>query len=419
MNQEFKQHLETKPRFFYGYVIVGACFIILGAMAGVFGSYGLFLKPLVEEFSWSRSMTSGAYSLSIFVYGFLGIIVGGLTDRFGPRLVVTIFSLLFGLGYLSMSQISSAWQLYLFFGLIVGIGRSGSIVPCLSTVARWFDKNRGFATGVTSAGIGIGLLVMPLVASHLIAIYGWSMTCIFIGVTTLIIMVVMAQFLRRNPGQTYLPHSEAGIKSEDGQVSAISGLTLRKAIHTKNFWIVCFISFALVENAMTIPLHIVPYVTDLGISEVVAASVLSITGAISSVGRIAMGSVRDRIGSKPDLIIVIITQLIALIWLQVAGNLWMFYLFAVIFGFGWGGGAIFQSPMIADLFGLRSHGAILGFVLFGGTVGGAIGPVLAGTLFDVTNSYKLAFLNFAAVTSIALILSLFIKMPRSSNKHSV
>ena len=164
--------------------------------------------------------------------------------------------------------------------------------------------------------------------------------------------------------------------------------------------------------------HIVPHATDIGISVVSAASILSIIGGVSIVGRIGMGSTGDRIGNKPALIVCLIVMLVAFVWLLVvAKELWMLSLFAVIFGFAYGGLVALESPILAKLFGLRAHGAILGIVAFSVTLGGAIGPLLAGRIFDITGSYNLAFLVCTVLSVIALVLAMLLRSGRMEGRR--
>ena len=152
----------------------------------------------------------------------------------------------------------------------------------------------------------------------------------------------------------------------------------------------------------------------MGISPVNAAGILTIMGGLSIVGRVAMGGASDKIGSKLAMIIGFILLLLAFSWVVVAKELWMLYLFAAIFGFGYGASATVQSPLAADLFGLRAHGVILGIISFSSTTGGAIGPILAGHIFDITGSYHLAFLIFITLAVVNLIL---ISLLRPTNKE--
>ncbi len=189
----------SKPRFFYGYIVVLVAVIVLLFTQGTFLSFGIFFKPLSEDFGWTRAMTAGAYSLGSVVLGFLFIITGRLNDRFGPRVLVTFCGVILGIGYLLMSQIETIWQFYLVYGLMIAVGVSGGLVPMISTVSRWFVKRRGLATGIVSGGIGLGLVIVPILVNRFISSYGWRDSYAIIGVATLVILVLVAQFLKRDP----------------------------------------------------------------------------------------------------------------------------------------------------------------------------------------------------------------------------
>jgi len=399
-----------KPRFFYGYVIVLLCFFIMLLMFGTFYSFGVFFKPLSAEFGWTRTATSGAYSLAAFLSGLLAIVMGRLTDRFGPRIVMTLGGFLLGLGYLLMSQVSAIWQLYLFYGVVVGVGMSGAFVPPLSTVARWFVKRRGIMTGFVVAGIGIGTLIIPPAATWLIESLSWSTAYIVIGAIALVLIILAAQFLRLDPRQMgLLPDGEK--KEAAGLNLHARGFSLREAMASWQLWVLFAILFCFGYCLHTIIAHIANYATDIEISATVAAGILAVIGGLSILGRIATGSITDRVGSKSPLIVNLILMSGALFWLVVTGELWMLYLFAVIFGFAYGGLAAMESPIVAELFGLSSHGVVMGVASFGFTAGGAVGPLVAGRVFDMLGSYQIAFLICAVVGISGIILAWLLRPP--------
>ena len=397
-----------KPRFFYGYVVAAACFIIQGIGLGADNTFGVFFVPLLTEFGWSRTLLSGASSFRFVISGLFSIIVGRLTDKFGPRLLMVITGSFLGLGYFLMSQVNSVWQLYLFYGLFVGIGISAIDVIPLSTIARWFARKRGMMTGIVKAGTGAGQLAVPLIASGLIAAYGWRNSYIGIGAGVLLSIVLLAQLLRRDPGIMGLmpdgePEQSSVRVSKDEE-----GLSLHEAAHTPQFWMLCATYLIVFFCSLTILVHIVAYVTDTGITATTSVGILSTIGGVSMAGRLGTGSAIDRIGSRRAIIICFIIMVAGLLWLQVAGELWMLYLFATVQGFAHGGFFTTLSPVVAELFGMKAHGAILGIVIFCGTLGGAIGPLLAGYIFDVTGSYRpdfwiLAAFGFAGLVLISLI----------------
>ena len=397
-----------QPRFFYGYIVALAAFFIMTITWGAAYSFGVFFKPVLAEFGWTRAMTSAAFSLYMLMHGFFSIVTGRLNDRVGPRVLMTVCGFLLGLGYLLMSRISAIWQLYLFYGMIIGIGVSGSYVPLVSTVARWFVKRRGLMTGLIVSGIGLGTIIVPPIASRLIATYDWRISYVIVGTTALVLLMIAAQFLKRDPGQIgQLPYGADEVKQESLKLEA-RGLSLQQAIHTRQFWLLFILLFCFGFGLQTVMVHIVPHATDLRISAATAANILAIIGGLSIAGRVIMGSVADRIGNKLALTISFILMLVALSWLLAAKEVWMLYLFAVVFGFGYGGMVVAESPIVAELFGLSSHGVILGIVSFAWTIGSAIGPVMAGHIFDTAKSYQPAFLVCAILSAIGIVLAILL-----------
>ena len=406
-----------QPKFFYGYFIVAATFLLMAIMWGTQYTFGVFFKPLLAEFGWTRAMTSAAFSMSLVLTGFLSVLAGKLTDRFGPRLVVTVCGCFLGLGFLLVSQTSAIWHLYLFYGVLVGIGMGGSFVPMASTVARWFVRRRGMMTGIAVSGLGVGTLIMPPIANWLISSYGWRNSYIVVGIAALVLVILAAQVLRYDPRQVgQLPYGENEIEEKDG--TNVTGFSFQEAMHTPQLWMLgaAWLSFGL--SLGTVLVHIVPHAIGLGISDAGAALILAVIGGLSAGGRVIMGSASDRIGNKPALIICFVFLSVALFWLLTARESWMFYLFAVMFGFGYGGVAALAPPIIAELFGLTSHGVLLGCLMICAEGGSAIGPVVAGHIFDVTGSYNLAFLIYAIIGVTGLILVLLLKPTRKEVKTS-
>ncbi len=400
---------ENKPKFFYGYVVVAAAFSIQVIGFGLYSSFGVFFNPLLAEFGWSRTTISGAVSLFAVMMGLFSMITGGLNDRFGPRILTAVCGIFWGLGYLLMSQTDAVWQLYLFYGVVVGIGISCIDVLPLTTIARWFVRKRGMMSGIAKAGAGVGILIVPLVVTWLISSYGWRTSFVIIGIVALVFTVAIAQFLRRDPGKMgQLPYGEGdnGLQSFNSETG---GFSLRRAIRTRQFWMLGVIYIIIIFCGDAILVHIVPHAVDLEISPTSAASLLAVIGGVSIGSRFIMGSAGDRIGNRWAMIICLLILAVTFLWLQIADELWMLYLFAVIYGFAHGGLFTLMSPWIAELFGLDSHGAIFGTVGFVGTMGGALGPVLFGRIFDVTRSYQLAFLVSTVVSIVAIILTLLVR----------
>jgi MFS family permease len=404
-----------RPRFFYGYVIVAAALFMAIVMWGARLSFGVFFSPVLEEFGWTRAATSGGFSLTWVFTGLLSIAVGRLNDKFGPRLIMTIAGFVVGLGYLFMSQLSSIWQLYLFYGLI-SIGMSAVLVPTLSTVARWFVKMRAFMTGVVLAGTGIALMVIVPAANQAILNYGWRTAYIIVGIVVIVIVVIAAQFLRRDPYQLgKLPYGYDGT-STSASGAGTPGLFFREALRTHQVWLISLVYFCTYFIYNIFLVHTVIYATGEGFSSVQAVAILAFLGGAGIAGRMLMGIFADRIGNKQAMVLGAGLMMITLFWLLTAKDLWMLFLFGAVFGFGHGGIATMESPIVANVFGMRSHGVILGLVFFSDTVGGATGPFLAGYIFDVTSSYHLAFFLCAILGVVNLIAILLIKPLRSPQK---
>jgi len=396
----------VKARYFYGYNIVAAGFAIQAVVVGTMFTYGVFFKNFQSDLGWSRATISCGSSLALLIMGAVGIIAGKLNDRIGPRVLIVASGVSLGLGYLLMSHLQAVWQLYLLYGVLVGIGFSTHDVITLSTVTRWFVRRRGMMSGIVKVGTGAGQLLVPLIATALIAVYGWRNAYLIIGALTLMTLVAVAQILRRDPqGMGLHPDGDSNEPYGTGTRPKERDMPQRAAVRTRQFWTICVAEFSVFFCLLTIIVHIVPHATDMGIPQVTAAGVLSTIGGVSMLGRFVMGAANDKIGGKRSLIICFVVLLCGLIWLQFSGKAWMLFLFAVICGFAHGGFFTVISPTVADLFGTGSHGVLFGIVLFSGTIGGSVGPLLAGHAFDVTGSYQIVFLMLIglAVMGLALI----------------
>ena len=404
-----QQKEQNRSQFFYGYFIVGLAFMIMFVLWGVFYAFGIFFKPILKEFGWTRAMTAGAFSLCSIVQGLVAIALGGLTDKFGTRLVMTLCGLLLGLGYVLMSQLSAVWQLYLFYGVIVGAGMGGSFTPLMSAVARWFMKRRSTMTGIVAAGTGFGALIAPPVVSRLVSSYGWRVSYVILGGIVLGVVVLCAQFMKHNPARMGLAAYGDDGESEKGLEQDFGELSLKEAVYTVQFWIVFGMIFSLGFCVFAIMVHIAPHAAETGISTTGAANILATLGGASILGKVLLGKTADRIGNRKTFIIGFILMFAALFMVLPTEGEWMLYLFAVVYGFGFGGCIASESPIVAELFGLSSHGLILGVVSFSFLLGGALGPFLFGFIFDMTGSYQWGFFACGLVSFIGLILTAILK----------
>jgi len=379
-----------------GYFIVAASFLIQGVAIGGMFAYGVLFAELITTFGWSRATISGAISVATLTMGVAGILAGRLNDRFGPRGVLTVSAIFYGAGFMLMSTLSAPWHLYLVWGVIVGIGLSTHDVITLSTVARWFPRRRGLMSAIIKVGTGCGQMAVPVLVAALIAAYDWRIACQVFGVGALVILLIAAQFMRRDPG--------AGAASIGGKPAAVDpsaahapkantapDLSYRTAMRQPAMWLLCAAQALVIACLGTITVHIVPHAIDLGLSRPAAASLLSTIGGISLLGRLTVGATIDRIGGRRALLACYCLLFASLVWLQFAEAPWMLFVFAAAYGIAHGGFFTAISPTVAELFGTRAHGALFGTVLFFGSLGAAIGPFGAGAAFDAFGSYRLAF----------------------------
>jgi MFS family permease len=408
-----KQSLVAEHNFFYGHAVVAASFAIMVVIWAAYYSFGVFFKPMVNEFGWTSAATSAAFSLSAIISGLVAITMGKLTDKFGPRFVMRICAALLAIGFLLMSKVAMIWQLYLVYGLIIGIGMGGSFVPLMSTVVKWFSKRRSMMAGIVAAGVSIGALIGPPTVHRLIITYGWRISYVILGTTVFIIVIIVTQFIRKDPielGQ--LADGVDKIGEQPGANPSSRGLSFREAIFSGQFWVVFFMFFCLGFCTFAIIVHVAPHAIELRIPAVVAAAILATIGGLGMIGRVVMGRAADIFGSKRAFMIGFILMSAALLGLMPVKMVWLVFVLAGLFGFANGTCVASQSPLVALLFGLSSHGVILGFLSFGFTSGGAFGPWLSGIIFDIAGSYRLAFLMCAAVSLIGLFLTSFLKTKR-------
>jgi len=375
---------------------------------GMSTSFGVFFSPLIEDMGWSRTATSGAFSLNGIIGGIFGIIGGWLNDRLGPRKVLPLFGLVSCIGYFLVSQMNAIWQFYLFFGFIVGMGIN-VFVPSMSTIARWFVQKRSFMSGLAFSGAGIGMIVLPLLINLCIKLYDWRLSLVIMSCAMLFVSLLAIIFIRNNPAEKgLLPYGSDSAANENVQHD-INSLTVKQALQSKSFWLLfislvcygfCFASFQV---------HIAVHATDTGLSSTSAASVLTAIGIAMLAAQISMGSLGDKFGYKKMFITGLCCIVPSVLIIIFARELWGFYFFALLLGLAFGNCTTQESPLVAWLFGLASHGTILGIFAFSFTIGAALGPLIFGAIYDANGSYYYAFWLAFVLSILAVILSLFLR----------
>jgi MFS family permease len=409
--------MKSNAKFFYGFVIAIASFFVLFSTYGVRFAYGVFFKPMAHELGFNAATTSAAYAISFFLEGVFSLVSGGLADRFGPRIVLSISILLVAFGYCMMPMVHSQWQLFLIYGVVIGVGMGAMFIPLVSMTARWFNARRNLMTGLVASGAGAGMLIIPSITALLIERYGWRTTFVIMGIFVLAIVLTAAQFMVRDPAIIgAVPYGEDAGQSRESKPA--EGHSFKEALHTPQFWIVFVMVFWFGIYIMSYNVHIVPDAISSGMAPTQAANVLATTGALMVAGRIILGTIADKIGNKPIFIFCFLLSAIALFFIVIVPAHWAFFVLAVLIGFSQGGIGTSQSPLVASMFGLKAHGLVYGCIGFGYTIGAALGPLLTGYIFDLTGSYHTALLICAGASIAALLFSFFIKLESAPGSSS-
>jgi len=366
---------------YYGWFIVLATFVALLVLSIRNYSFGVFIDPLTRDFGWDRAPLTLVFSISLIISSLFGIVSGRLSDKYGVRKLMAIGTILLSAGFLLSSQIQHLHHLYFSFFLI-GIGGSAIYIPATTTVTRWFDEKRGLAIGISVAAIAIGMAGFPPLLERSINAFDWRSTFILIGILTLSALSFSTALMRRSP-----PDSE----DEKVRIDEES-YTLKEALKTHYFWIIYFMFLMAQFSALTITVHIVPYSTDIGLSSFYAAATLTAVGLANILGRVLGGWTSDKLGVIKGVSIFFVFQSIAIFSLPLFSGLIAIYSVAILFGLSYGGWVMIYPVITSRLFGTKHSGAILGALGTVAGIGGAVGPYVAGFIYDVTGLYDLAFL---------------------------
>ena len=384
-------------KIFYGWIVVAVSVVIACALNGIRYSFTVFFKSLEAEFEMPRTATSSIFSVYMILFAVFAFVIGWALDRYGPRLLISLMGLFTGLSLLITSQTTAFWQIFLSYSLLLAMGTGGLIPVLMAVTSRWFDKYRGLALGITTIGLGLGPLVMAPFAAFLISNLDWRMSYMVMGLVAIVVVIPLAMLLRKDPSEIgALPD---GAKSDtevvkltvDSEKSELPGLSLSQALKKRSFWFLWMTWLLWASSLNLILTHLVPYATDVGIPTIEASTILSVMGILFIPSSLLAGKISDNVGRRKPGVVVALLGTIALIWLIWSDSLWMFYLFAVVFGMNWGGFGVITLILPSDIFGGRSLGAIFGVLEAGFALGSALGSLMGGFIFDVTGSYVTAF----------------------------
>jgi MFS family permease len=373
--------------------MVGAGFIAAFTLFGVVYSFGAFFQPIAAQFGANRSATSAIFSITSCISFMLGPFTGHLADRFGPRRIAVIGAISIGIGLGTTSLINHLWVAYVTYGVGVGIAIACCYVPLIAAVSGWFLKRRNTALGITASGIGVGTLVTAPLAAELIHRLGWREAYVVIGVVASALLFVCAYLIEAPPIELDAPE-----------------FSVRRIARTRQFKLM-YGACMLWTVATAMPFVFLPaYAQGIGIKAVAAAALVGFIGFASTAGRLGLGPIADRFG-------LIVTYRYCILALGICFSLWLYgnsyamlVTFALVMGASYGGAVALTPAVVAELFGTRGLGVILGTLYTGSAIGTLLGPPFCGALVDRTGSYQWAIVFTMAVTIASYVILLPLEM---------
>jgi len=411
-----------KPKFFYGWVVIVACIFLQLHMIWPADTIGVFLSELEAEFGWSRTAISTITLFSGIGYVTSNLIGGWLTDKYGPRLPIILCALITSLAVYLTSRVTNLGQLYVFYLIS---GATGFIMPIgRSIVQRWFTRRRrGLALGLVMAGTSAGGLMYPLLANWVTSAYGWRNGYIAIAIVigtslTVAAFLIVARpedmGLRSYGAESAIPAATASsqVPKSEPAWENMPTWTVKEALRTRAYLLLLAYSLLTVIPYIMVSVHIIPFAGGIGIPKATATAALGTRNFLGIVGSIAIGSQAERLGWKRGLAILTALGAVWMFLLMMTRNAAMLWSFVILFGiFGMG-----RGPLVAGLmgtyYGTKSLTMLIAVSGMTAVVGGALGPVMAGLIWDRTGSYFAAFLIGAILWIVAALAVVLMKQPR-------
>ncbi len=407
----------SKP--FYGWLVVIGAFAVTFVGFGCVYSFSAFIDTLQQNFGASRGSVSLVFSLAGFLYFAVGVVSGPLADRFSSRRLALVGMILIGAGLMLASMAQNLIEVYAAYGIGVGLGVGCSYVPAMGAVQRWFIRNRGFASGLASSGIGAGTLVVPPLTALAIADLGWRGAYFALGAFAIIIGIAAALLIENDPRDRGL-HPDGDRDPDAAPIGAmpapVGGLSIAEAIKSKSF-LGLYAACLFCALGVFVPfVHLTPYAIDHGIAKSSAVLLVSVIGVGSTVGRFFLGGLADRLGRRLSLVAMFAGMAAILpVWAS-STTFWPLALFAFIFGIAYGGWVALLPSVVMDYFGGRNVSGIIGVLYTSAGIGTLIGPSAAGFAFDIGGSYTLPILLSAAGNVIAVVIMMATSDPRAGQK---
>ena len=409
-----------KEGVFYGWWIVLAGSVSQAYTSGTFWQgFGAFFDPIIEQFGWSRALTAGAMSLQRTESGAISPFVGWFIDKFGPRNVMLFGTFLTALGFILLSRIQELWQFYAAF-LVLTLGLSfGTFLIVTTAVANWFVENRSKALSFTMAGSGLGGVLVPVVI-WLIATTDWRTGLVVVGVGCLAVGIPVSFVMRSRP-EDYGMLPDGMLPPEGGSdraqtsdssprrsaLSAEVTMTTMQALKSRVFWQLA-IAMGVSGMVMSASIHQIPAISSFGMSREVAGLAILGVSMFSVAGRLGSGYFGDRLDKRQVIAVALLFQFVGTIVFAFSSEIWHLAIFVILWGFGFGASIPVRFALIADLFGRRHYGSIMGTLMTTSAVFGVVAPVLVGWLADIRENYREPFvlMAFSVLIAVPMILTL-------------
>jgi MFS family permease len=372
------------------WLVVLALFVVTYGISTPLAAYGVFLPVLADTFGWSRGAIATALSINLLLGGVAGFVIGALADRHGPRVILVVTVATAGTAFALVATVSALWQLYLFVGVLGGVGMSSFYLLAAATVSHWFDERRGLALALVLVGFNLGYISAGPLAAWLISLVGWRPAYALLGSGCGLVTLVAALTVRLpRPAETALLRRP--VPDGSPAPAAAPSVTLRAALADPRQWYLNVCWFLLGGLALMLSVHVVPFARDLGISLASASLALTAYGVGSVTGRVGAGFVSERVGVFTLIRAGYVLQIVALGALFWVSSREALMAALVLFGIGFAAADTMITKVIPDVFGLRAIGAIMGVLTLGWRCGAALGPAVAGFVYDATGSYAIPF----------------------------
>ena len=377
----------------YAWIILAGVMIISALRTGLRLSFGVFIDPLMDDFGWSRGSISLAYTISFLTVAPMTLVIGWLGDAIGARRTLVISALTLTAGMLLTATIQEPWQLQVYYGVIVGgMGTPAFHILLPVILTRWFTTRLGLATALMWSAVGFGPVVFSPLFRWAIDTAGWPMTFIIIGLGSGAIILVGTSFLHNSPQDMGLDaHGDSASLADEAHTTTAPTpvlVTIARVRATYSFWALIAIHHLGCVSHSIVLAHMVSMAIFKGISGMEAALMISIASGVSIGSRFVMSMLSASKGSRTTLGLALMLQTAPIFILLWADSLWVFYLFAFLFGIGYGGEMVGFPIFNLQYFGVNAPlNTIYGNQMMGGTLGMAVGGWLGGYLFDLTGSY--------------------------------